>query len=66
MSQSERKEAILDNIGLQEGDSVFVIGCETGEIIDWSAVKSVDTGYSAICIHFKSDVTREEYSSPGT
>ena len=28
MSQSERKEAILDNIGLQEGDSVFVIGCE--------------------------------------
>ena len=35
MSQSERKEAILDNIGLQEGDSVFVIGCEIGEIIDY-------------------------------
>ena len=35
MSQSERKEALLDNIGLQEGDSVFVIGCETGEIIDY-------------------------------
>ena len=35
MSQSERKEAILDNIALQEGDSVFVIGCETGEIKDY-------------------------------
>ena len=35
MSQRERKEAVFDNIGLQEGDSVFVIGCETGEIIDY-------------------------------
>ena len=35
MSRSERDEAVFDNIGLQEGDSVFVIGCETGEIIDY-------------------------------
>ena len=35
MSQSERNKAIFDNIGLQEGDSVLVIGCETGEIIDY-------------------------------
>ena len=35
MSQRERNEAVFDYIGLQEGDSVFVIGCETGEIIDY-------------------------------
>ena len=35
MSQRERKEAVFGNIGLQEGDSVFVIDCETDEIIDY-------------------------------